>query len=82
MKVWQVQEIKMKLRALINEVTKYLQLITVREEGAAVVISKKECEKLIKPRLSFYKAMQKLPYKKERFDFERIKDDNLRNVES
>jgi prevent-host-death family protein len=80
MKMWQVQEAKMKLSKLINEAKKYPQLITVRGEGTAVVLSKQEYERLTRHKLSFYQAMQKFPYKEEGLDFERISDNKVRKV--
>lgn len=81
MRKWQVQEAKMKLSELINEAKKHPQLITVRGEDTVIVISKREYEKLAKPKLSIYQAMQQFPYKNEQLEFKRINSQKLRDVD-
>ena len=81
MQVWQVQEAKMQLSKLIHEAKKDPQIITVRGEETVVVISKKQYEKLKKPQLSILEAMQKSPSKEVKLNFERNKDNKIREVE-
>lgn len=62
MSTWQLQQAKAHFSEVVrNAASNGPQNITVRGESVAVVISKVEFDKLVKPKLSFYEFMRQSP---------------------
>ena len=62
MKSWQLQEAKSHFSELVKEaVIQGPQQITLRGEPAVVILSKKEYDKLTKPKPSFVEFMRQSP---------------------
>jgi prevent-host-death family protein len=79
---WQLQEAKAKLSDVIKRSSQGPQVITVRGEEAAVILSMESYKKLTKPGLSLYDFLQKSPLKDLAIDLKRnrstaIRDTNL-----
>jgi antitoxin Phd len=62
MKAWQLQEAKMRFSELVKQAVNLgPQQITVRGKTTAVLISKEEYDRLVKPKISFVDFLRKSP---------------------
>jgi len=62
MKAWQLQEAKMRFSELVKQAVNLgPQQITVRGKTTAVLISKEEYDRLVKPKNSFVDFLRKSP---------------------
>jgi prevent-host-death family protein len=58
---WQLQEAKARLSEVVKRASVEPQLITVRGEGAAVMLSLETYQKLVTPKPSLYEFIQNSP---------------------
>jgi prevent-host-death family protein len=58
---WQLQEAKAKFSEVVKRTSVEPQLITVRGEGVAIMLSLETYQKLVKPKPNLYEFMQNSP---------------------
>jgi prevent-host-death family protein len=68
---WQIQEAKAKFSELVKMAMQSPQFVTARGKPAVVIMSQKEYEKLVKPKVSFLELMRGSPLNGVDFEFER-----------
>lgn len=74
MNEWQLQQAKARLSELIKKAVAHgPQAITVRDEPTVVILSKKDYDKIIKPKESFLEFMKNSPLKGVNIKIERDK---------
>jgi prevent-host-death family protein len=71
MTAWQTQEAKARFSELVKMAERSPQFITKRGNLTAVVISKKEYQRLTEPKPSFFKFMQTSPWADVELELER-----------
>lgn len=72
---WQLQEAKAKFSQVIEEATKKgYQTITKKGEPVAVIISKKEFDKITQPTTSFLEFFEAAPFPDIELDIQRSRD--------
>lgn len=73
--IWQIQEAKAKFSQVIEEAThKGYQTITKKGEPIAVILSKKEFDKMVQPETSFLDFFKSAPYPDLELDIQRSKE--------
>ncbi len=73
---WQIQEAKAHFSKLINSLElNGLQRITKQGEEVAIVMSKKEYEKLVRPKTTLIEFFENSPLSEIDMDFQRSKDE-------
>jgi antitoxin Phd len=73
--IWQIQEAKAKFSELVEDAsTKGYQTITKKGEPIAVILSKKEFDKMTRPKASFLKFFKAAPYQEIELDIQRLQD--------
>ena len=78
---WQIQEAKTHFSKLINSLeTNGLQKITKQGKDVAVIMSKKEYDKLIRPKTTLVEFFENSPLSEIDLDFQRSKDE-MRDVD-
>lgn len=78
---WQIQEAKAHFSKLINSLeTNGLQKITKQGEEVAIVMSKKEYEKLVRPKTTLIEFFANSPLSEIDLDIERSKDE-MRDID-
>jgi prevent-host-death family protein len=82
MQTWQAQTAKARFSELIALSKQEPQLITIRGEESAVVISKELYEQLVKPKPDLYSFLQSSPLADSEIEFEadRDKTSSMRNI--
>ena len=73
--IWQIQEAKAKFSQVVEEATKRgYQLITKKGEFVAVILSKKEFDKMTKPETTLLDFFKSSPFPEIELDIKRSKD--------
>jgi prevent-host-death family protein len=79
--VWQLQEAKAMLSEVIKEAQTKPQIITVRGQETAVILSIEAYKKLTGPRQSFSQFIQNSPLRDLELELPRRLPEKMRNIE-
>jgi len=71
MSVWQLQEAKAKFSEVIRMTETEPQVVTMRGQPIAVIVSQREYLRLAKPKPSFLELMQRAPLTDSEIEIER-----------
>jgi prevent-host-death family protein len=77
---WQLQEAKAQFSQVIRNASVSPQIITVRGEETAVILSAEQYNKLIRPKMDLVEFFQNSPLADAEIDLKRDKSANMRAI--
>jgi prevent-host-death family protein len=78
---WQLQEAKAKFSEVVKSAAETPQIITVRGEETAVVISMENYRKFTQPKQTLWEFFQNSPFKDVELDLTRDKSTEMREID-